>query len=153
MNQDNKQVATIKLRIPLGSATPGGATAASLAQKGILGKMFYDRFNEQTKNLKDPSNKPVAVKVHCFEDKSFEITHHSTESTSAIVKGFLEADLQVIKGKKRLKSKSGGRLTIKRAQVEEIAKLKQKDLCVKSFENAIKTVEGTLRSMAINIEG
>ncbi len=144
MSQENKQVATIKLKIILGSATPGANIASPLGQKGVSAKMFCDNFNELTKHLKGKVTQPVHVKVHVFADKSIKITYGNVLNVSDLVKEAL--------GVKTLKSPATGRLTIKRQKVEEIAKRKQEDLCVVSLEKAIKTIEGTLRSMAINIE-
>lgn len=144
MSQENKQVATIKLKVVLGSATPGGNIASSLGQKGVSAKMFCENFNELTKHLKGKITQPVHVKVHVFADKSIKITYNNTLNVSDLIKEAL--------GVKTLKAPTSGRLTIKRNKVEEIAKKKQEDLCVVSLEKAVKTIEGTLRSMAINIE-
>jgi large subunit ribosomal protein L11 len=144
MSQENKQVATIKLKVVLGSATLGGNISSSLGQKGVSAKMFCDNFNELTKHLKGKVTAPVLVKVRVFADKSIQISYGNTLNTTDLVKEAL--------GLKTLKTPTTGRLTIKRSKVEEIAKKKQEDLCVVSLEKAIKTIEGTLRSMAINIE-
>lgn len=143
MSQEKKQVATIKLKVIPGSAVPGGAIAAPLGQKGVPAKMFCEKFNELTKHLKGVMVEAVSVKVLCYNDKSFDITYSTASTVSGLIKKLLNL--------KEIKSKTG-RLTVTRLQVEEIAKKKQVDLCVKSFENAVKTIEGTLRSMAINIE-
>jgi large subunit ribosomal protein L11 len=145
MSQDNKQVATIRVKVIPGGATPGGAIAAPFGQKGVSVKMFVDNFNELTKDRKGTITKPVAVKVKVFSDKSIEIIPSFALSVSDLVKEALNI--------KSIKSTTAGvRLTIKRQKVEEIAKLKQADLCVKTFEKAVKSIEGSIRSMAINIE-
>ena len=143
MSQDNKQVATIKLKVILGSAVPGANIASPLGQKGVSAKMFCENFNELTKHLKGKVAQPVHVKVHAFADKSIKITYGNNLNVSDLVKEAL--------GVKTLKSTTG-RLTISRNKVEEIAKKKHPDLCVTSFEKAVKTIEGSLRSMAINIQ-
>lgn len=143
MSQDNKQVATIKLKIIPGSATPGGNVASSLGQKGVSAKVFCDNFNELTKHLKGKITQPVNVKVNVFSDKSIKITYNKVVTVSDLVKEAL--NVKILKA-------NDGRFTLKRSKVEEIAKKKQEDLCAYSFDKVLKTVEGTLRSMRINIE-
>jgi large subunit ribosomal protein L11 len=143
MSQDNKQVATIKLKLILGSATPGGNIASPLGQKGVSAKMFCDNFNETTKHLKGSNTQPVNVKVLVFADKSIKIIYNKALTISDLVKEAL--------GVKVLKN-TEERFSLKRNKVEEIAKKKQEDLCAYSFEKVLKTVEGTLRSMRVNIE-
>lgn len=144
MSQASKQVATIKLKVIPGSAVPGGAIAAPLGQKGVSAKNFVENFNEITKNQKGSVLQPVGVKIKVFEDKSIQIIANKALSVSDLVKETLKIP--------SIKSTTGTRLIMKRHQVEEIAKKKQADLCVKSLDKAISIITGTLRSMAINIE-
>lgn len=145
MSQEKKKiVATIKLKLIPGSAKLP-EVAAALGQKGIPGKTFVDRFNTETSHIKAVPNVKYHVKVISYDDKSFEIICHNQPPVSELVKKATGWDL--------IKSKDGTRLTIKREKVIEIAKLKMADLCVRTEESAIRVVEGSLRSMALNIEG
>jgi ribosomal protein L11 len=143
MSQDIKQVATIKLKIIPGSATPGGNVASSLGQKGVSAKTFCDNFNQLTSHLKGKITQAVNVKVHVFSDKSIKITYSIAPTIADLVKEAL--NVKVLKA-------GDNRFTIKRSKVEEIANKKKEDLCAYSPEKRLKTVEGTLRSMRVYIE-
>lgn len=145
MSQDKKQiVATIKLRL-----VPGAAklpeVASILGQKGVPGKTFIDRFNTDTANIKATPNTKYNVKVIVYNDKSFEIICMSKPNVSDVIRQAT--------GWKTIKSTDSGRLTITQDTIKKIAKEKMPDLYVRTEEAAIRTIEGTLRSMAVNIEG
>ena len=145
MSQEQKKiVATIKLRL-----TPGSVklpeVAAALGQKSIPSKVFVDRFNTETSNIKAIPGMKYHVKVLSYSDSSFAIVCPHQPSTSVLVKKAL--------GCEQIKSNTTARLSIKREKVVEIAKLKMQDFYVKTEKEAVSIVEGTLRSMAINIEG
>jgi large subunit ribosomal protein L11 len=153
MSQEKKKSFTLKLKnLQLGNVLPSNSShlASVLGSKGVGAKMFYDQFNTLTGPLKDPNNDPVYTEVICYSDKSLEIRYKKAPPVSFLVKKILG----IVKEKKNKKEKTTEkvRLFITKAQIEEIAILKQQDLNVSSLEKAIKTIEGTVRSMSIGIK-
>ena len=135
--------AQIKLHVPAALANPAPPVGPALGQHGVNIMQFCKQFNELTKG-KDGLILPVVISV--FEDRSFTFIIKSPPSSILLKRAANLAKASGISGKETI-----GKVTKK--QVEEIAKLKLPDLNTNSMEQAIKTIEGTARSMGIAIEG
>jgi large subunit ribosomal protein L11 len=137
-----KIVAQVKLHIPAGQANPAPPVGPALGQHGVNIMQFCKQFNEQTKN-KEGLILPVIITI--FEDKSFSFIIKSPP-TSVLIKRMANlAKASGNAGKEII-----GKIT--RSQVEEIARQKLKDLNTQDINKAMRIVEGTARSMGIQIE-
>ncbi len=133
--------AKISLQIKAGEANPAPPVGPALGQHGVNISEFCTRFNEQTKNQ---TGDVIPVEITIYQDRSFDLTFKQPPISSLLKKA---AGLE--KGSASpLKDKVG---KVSKAQVEEIAKRKMPDLNTKDLEAAMKMVEGTARSMGIEI--
>jgi large subunit ribosomal protein L11 len=137
-----KVVGQIKLQIPGGAANPSPPVGPALGQRGVNIMEFCKQFNAQTQNT---AGLVVPVIVTVYADRSFTFI---TKSPPASILLLRAAGIE--KGSPTPNKTKVGKVT--RAQVEEIAKTKVKDLTAKDVEAAIKTVAGTARSMGIEVE-
>jgi len=133
----------IKLQIPAGKATPAPPVGPALGQHGVNIMEFCKTFNARTAK-DDGLIIPVVITV--FSDRTFTFV---TKTPPASILLLRAAGVQKGSGVPN-KTKIG---TVTRKQVEEIARLKMPDLNAASVEAAIRTVEGTARSMGMEIEG
>ena len=133
----------IKLQIPAGQATPAPPVGPALGQHGVNIMEFCKTFNART--AKD-QGLIIPVVMTVFSDRSFTFV---TKTPPASILLLRAAGLQ--KGSGVPNKNKVGKVTKK--QVEDIAKTKMPDLNAASLEAAIKTVEGTARSMGIEIQG
>jgi len=136
-----KVVGQIKLQIPAGAANPSPPVGPALGQRGVNIMEFCKAFNAQTQNMQ---GLVIPVIVTVFSDRSFTFI---TKSPPASILLLRAAGLE--KGSPNPNKNKVGKVS--RAQVEEIAKTKTKDLTAKDLEAAVKTVAGTARSMGIEI--
>jgi large subunit ribosomal protein L11 len=137
-----KVVVQIKLHVPAGQANPAPPVGPALGQHGVNIMQFCKQFNEQTKG-RDGLILPVVISVH--EDKTFSFIIKSPPSSVLLKRAANLAKASGTAGKETI-----GTVTLK--QVEEIAKLKQKDFNTADMAQAIKTIEGTARSMGIVVD-
>lgn len=135
--------AQIKLHVPAAQANPAPPIGPALGQHGVNIMQFCKQFNEQTKG-RDGLILPVVINV--YEDRSFSFIIKSPPSSVLLKRAANLAKASGTSGKEII-----GKVTKK--QVEEIAKLKAKDLNTADLSEAIKIIEGTARSMGIAIEG
>ena len=134
----------IKLQIGAGIANPAPPVGPALGQHGVNIRDFCEAFNNATHEISKGMILPVIITV--YEDRSFTFIVKSPPASRCILK---HTNLQ--KGSSEPnKSKVG---TITRAQLEEIAKIKEADLNGATLEANIRTIEGTARSMGVLIEG
>ena len=131
----------IKLQIPAGQATPAPPVGPALGQQGVNIMEFCKTFNARTQGQQGLI---IPVVITVFSDRSFTFV---TKTPPAAVLLLRAAGIQ--KGSGVPNKNKVGKVT--RQQVEEIAKTKMPDLNAASLEAAIKTVEGTARSMGIEI--
>ena len=131
----------IKLQIPAGKATPAPPVGPALGQQGVNIMEFCKTFNARTQ-AQDGLIIPVVITV--FSDRSFTFI---TKTPPAAILLLRAAGLQ--KGSGVPNKTKVGKVTSK--QVEEIARTKMPDLNAASLEAAIKSVEGTARSMGIEV--
>jgi len=138
-----KITAQIKLHVPAGQANPAPPVGPALGQRGVNIMQFCKQFNEQTKG-REGLILPAVITV--YEDRTFTFIIKSPPSSILLKRAANLAKASGISGKEII-----GKVTKK--QVEEIAKLKMKDLNSADLNCAIKIIEGTARSMGIAIEG
>jgi large subunit ribosomal protein L11 len=131
----------IKLQIPAGAATPAPPVGPALGQHGVNIMEFCKTFNARTQGQQGLI---IPVVITVFSDRSFTFV---TKTPPAAVLLLRAAGIQ--KGSGVPNKNKVGKVTKK--QVEEIAKTKMPDLNAASLEAAIKTVEGTARSMGLEV--
>src|SRR5437868_7177314 len=131
----------IKLQIPAGQATPAPPVGPALGQQGVNIMEFCKTFNARTQGQQGLI---IPVVITVFSDRSFTFV---TKTPPAAVLLLRAAGIQ--KGSGVPNKNKVGKVTKK--QVEEIAKTKMPDLNAASLDAAIKTVEGTARSMGIEV--
>jgi large subunit ribosomal protein L11 len=136
-----KVVAQIKLQIPAGAANPAPPVGPALGQRGVNIMEFCKAFNAQTQSM---AGFTVPVVVTVFSDRSFTFVTKSPPASNLLLKA-----AGVEKGSATPNKNKVGKVT--KAQIEEIAKTKVKDLTAANIEAAMKTVSGTARSMGIDI--
>jgi large subunit ribosomal protein L11 len=138
-----KIVGFIKLQIPAGKANPSPPVGPALGQRGLNIMEFCKAFNAQTQGMEPGLMLPVVITA--FADKSFTFILKSPPATVLIKKA-----IKLDKGSARPHTDKVGKIT--RAQLEEIAKTKQKDLTGADLDAAVRTIAGTARSMGVTAE-
>jgi large subunit ribosomal protein L11 len=136
-----KVIGVIKLQIQAGKATPAPPVGPALGQHGVNIMAFVKEYNERTANQ---AGLVIPVEITVFEDRSFTFVT-KTPPAAVLIKKAL--GLETASGTPN--TKKVGRLT--RAQVREIAETKMPDLNAKDIEGAMRMVEGTARSMGVEI--
>jgi len=139
-----KIVGYVKLQVPAGKANPSPPIGPALGQRGLNIMEFCKAFNAQTQGMEP--GLPIPVVITAFADKSFTIVLKTPPASILIKKA---AGIQ--KGSPKPHTDKVGKVT--RAQVEEIAKLKMKDLTAANLDAAVRTSAGSARSMGITVEG
>jgi large subunit ribosomal protein L11 len=134
----------IKLQIPAGKANPAPPIGPALGQHGVNIMEFCKAFNAKTAN-DDPDMK-VPVVITVYADRSFTFETKTPPAADLIRKAS-----GIPKGSGKPNREKAG--TISRAQIEEIARRKMPDLNTTNLDSAIRTIEGTAKSMGLNIEG
>jgi large subunit ribosomal protein L11 len=137
-----KVKAIIKLQIPAGQANPAPPVGPALGQHGINIMAFCKDYNERTASQ---TVNIVPVEITVFDDRSFTFIT-KTPPTSDLLKKALSVE----KGSGASGREGVGVLS--RAKLREIAELKSKDLNATSIEAAERIIEGTARSMGIEVE-
>jgi large subunit ribosomal protein L11 len=136
-----KVIAEIKLQIPAGAANPSPPVGPALGQRGVNIMEFCKAFNAATQAQ---AGLIIPVIITVYADRSFT---YITKTPPASV--LLKRAAGLEKGSGEPRKKMVGKVT--KAQVEEIAKLKLPDLTAKDLAAAIRTVEGTARSMGLTV--
>ena len=137
-----KVMTTIKLQIEAGKATPAPPVGPALGQHGVNIMSFVKEYNEKTSSQ---AGNIVPVLVTVYEDRSFSFITKSPPASDLLRKA---AGIDKGSGNPRL-DKVG---KIPRAKVKEIAEMKMVDLNAADVEGAMKIIEGTARSMGIEVE-
>ena len=133
----------VKLQLPAGKATPAPPVGPALGQHGIALMNFCKEYNERTQAM---AGQIIPVVITVYEDRSFTFVTKTPPAADLLRKA---AGVQ--KGAGNPKTTKVGRVSPD--QVREIAELKLKDLNAVDLEGAIKQVEGTARSMGIEVAG
>ncbi|MDF1497783.1 MAG: 50S ribosomal protein L11 [Patescibacteria group bacterium] len=132
----------VKLQIPAGKANPAPPIGPALGQAGINIQEFCTRFNNESKDL---GNDIIPVEISVYEDKSYTFIMKTPPASALLKKA---AGVQ--KGSKEPQKDKVGKVT--KAQLQEIAELKMKDLNANTVEGAMNIIAGTARNMGIKIE-
>ena len=134
--------AIIKLQIEAGKATPAPPVGPALGQHGVNIMGFCKDYNEQTKNQ---AGTIVPVEITVFEDRTFTFITKTSPASDLLKKA-----INIEKGSGASAQQKAG--TITPEKVQEIARLKMKDLNAVNIEGAVRIIEGTARSMGIEVK-
>ena len=134
----------VKLQVPAGAANPSPPIGPALGQRGLNIMEFCKAFNAQTQGI-EPGT-PLPVVITAFADKSFTFIIKTPPATAMIKKA-----IKLDKGSAKPHLDKVGKIT--RAQLEEIAKTKMKDMTAADLDAAVRTIAGSARSMGVNVEG
>ena len=136
-------VGQAKFQVPGGQATPAPPVGTSLGKYGINLGQFVQQFNDRTKEF---NGTPIPVVVSVYTDRSFDFITKSPPAAA-----LLKQAAGVVKGSGVPNKEKVGKVTV--GQIEEICKAKMNDLNASDMENACRLIEGTARSMGIEVEG
>ncbi len=139
-----KPEGSFKLQVPAGSANPSPPIGPAMGQRGINIMEFCKAFNDKTADME--KGMPIPTTVTFYKDKSFEI-HVATPPASYML---LKAG-KFKKGASKVGTEIIGSVTTK--QLKEIAEFKMQDLNANDVTAAMKIIEGTARSMGIEVKG
>ncbi len=134
-------IAKVKIQAKGGQATPAPPIGPALGQHGVNIGQFVSQFNERTREL---NGMVVPVELTVYKDKSFEFIVKSPPAAE-----LLKQAAQVAQGSGEPNKNKVGKVSAQ--QVRDIAKVKIKDLNAFSLEQAAKMIEGTARSMGIEV--
>ena len=132
---------TIKLQIPAGKANPSPPVGPALGQHGVNIMEFCKAFNERTKNQEGTI---IPALITIFSDRTFTFITKTPPVSFLIKKA-----AKLAKGANAPKKETVGSIT--RSSVKEIAQLKMVDLNAKDMDGAIKIIEGSVRSMGLEV--
>jgi large subunit ribosomal protein L11 len=134
----------VKLQVPAGAANPSPPIGPALGQRGLNIMEFCKAFNAQTSKME--KNTPIPVTITVYQDRSFTF-----EMKTPPVSFFIKKAAKLESASKTPGITKAGSIT--KAQVKEIAEQKMKDLNCNTIEAAMKMVEGSARSMGIEVAG
>lgn len=135
-------IAQIKLQIEAGKASPAPPVGPALGQHNVNIMEFVKAFNDKTKNMEEGTIVPVLITV--YSDRKFDFVIKTPPASFLLKKA-----AKIIKGSSEPNKTKVGKVTMK--QIEEIAKIKMKDLNTNDLEKAKKIIMGTARSMGLEI--
>jgi len=138
-----KILGLIKLEIPAGKANPAPPVGPALGQRGVNIMEFCKAFNEATSKLEPETPVPVVITV--YADRSFTF-----ETRTPPASWYVRRAVGAAKGSPAPHKEKIGVLT--RAQAEEIARAKMPDLNAAGLEGAVRMVQGSARSMGVEVE-
>jgi large subunit ribosomal protein L11 len=132
----------IKLQVSAGKANPAPPIGTALGPQGVNIMEFCKQFNAKTANMGDIK---IPVVITVYADRSFTFITKTPPAAD-----LLKKVLGITKGSSKPNREKIG--TVTRAQIEEIAKTKLPDLNTTSLDSAIRTIEGTAKSMGLQIK-
>lgn len=138
-----QMVGQAKFQVPGGQATPAPPVGTSLGKFGVNLGQFVSQFNERTKEFKGT---PIPVVVTVYNDRSFEFITKSPPAAA-----LLKLAVGIAKGSGEPNKTKVGKVT--RAQIDDICQKKMADLNARDLEHARRMIEGTARSMGLEVEG
>ncbi len=138
-----KPRAIIKLQLQAGKATPAPPVGPALGQHGVNIMAFVKEYNERTGSQ---AGTIIPVQITVFEDRSFNFVTKTPPASE-----LLRKSLGIEKGSDQARRNVIG--SVNRNAIRQIAELKMKDLNAGSVDTAIKIIEGTARSMGIEVTG
>lgn len=139
-----KVEAYVKLQIPAGKANPSPPVGPALGQRGVNIMEFCKAFNAATQNIEQGLPTPVVITV--YSDRSFTFITKTPPASVLIKKA-----AGISSGSGKPNTDKVGKLN--RAQLEDIAKIKEPDLTAADLAAAVRTIAGTARSMGVEVEG
>ena len=139
-----KVQAYIKLQVAAGMANPSPPVGPALGQHGVNIMEFCKAFNASTEKVE--KGLPIPVVITVYNDRSFTFVTKTPPASVLIKKA-----LNLKSGSSRPNTEKVGKIT--RAQLEEIAKMKEPDLTAADMDAAVNTIAGTARSMGVDVEG
>jgi large subunit ribosomal protein L11 len=142
MAPKKKVLANVKLQIRAGQATPAPPVGTALGQHGVNIMDFCKQYNDATQSM---AGQVIPVELTIYEDRSFSFITKQPPAAELI-----KLATGVEKGSGEPNREKVGRLT--QAQVREIAERKMADLNANDVENAMRIVEGTARSMGVEVD-
>jgi large subunit ribosomal protein L11 len=142
MAPKKKVLAKVKLQIRAGQATPAPPVGTALGQHGVNIMDFCKQYNDATQSM---AGQVIPVELTIYEDRSFSFITKQPPAAELI-----KLATGVEKGSGEPNREKVGRLT--QAQVREIAERKMADLNANDVENAMRIVEGTARSMGVEVD-
>lgn len=134
--------ARVKLHIKAGEATPAPPVGPALAPHGINMGEFCQKFNDATREMKGFK---IPVDIMIYEDRSYDFIVHQPQASE-----LLKRVAGIEKGSGTPNKLKVGKIS--KTQLEGVAKQKMVDLNTDSLEAAVKTIEGTAKSLGITIE-
>ena len=134
----------IKLQVPAGAANPSPPIGPALGQRGLNIMEFCKAFNAKTAQMEKGT--PIPVVITAYQDRSFTF-----EMKLPPMSFFLKKAAKIQGGSKTPGRGSAG--TVTKAQIREIAEAKMPDLNCESVESAMAMVEGSARSMGLEVAG
>jgi len=138
-----KLKAIVRLQLEAGKANPAPPVGPALAGHGINIMAFCKEYNARTSNM---AGTVVPVEITIFTDQSFTFVTKTPPAAVLLMKA-----VGIPKGSGTPNSVKVGKVT--RAQLEEIAKTKMKDLTAADMDAAVRTIAGSARSMGLVVEG
>lgn len=136
-------VGQAKFQVPGGQATPAPPVGTSLGKFGINLGQFVQQFNDKTKEY---NGTPIPVIVSVYNDRSFDFVTKSPPAAS-----LLKQAAGIAKGSGEPNRNKVGKVTM--AQIDDICQKKMEDLNASDLDNARRLIQGTARSMGIEVEG
>lgn len=138
-----KVEAYIKLQVKAGMANPSPPVGPALGQHGVNIMEFCKAFNAKTESVE--KGLPIPVVITVYNDRSFTFETKTPPASILIMKA-----LNLTKGSSEPHVNKVGKIT--RAQMEEIAKMKEPDLTAADMDAAVRTIAGSARSMGVDSE-
>ena len=136
--------AYIKLQVKAQEANPSPPVGPALGQHGVNIMEFCKAFNAQSQGIE--KGLPIPVVITVYSDRSFTFVMKTPPASILLKKA-----VGIQSGSGRPNTEKVGSVT--RAQLEEIAKMKEPDLTAASLDAAVRTIAGSARSMGLNVEG
>jgi len=136
-------VGSAKFQVPGGQATPAPPVGTSLGKFGVNLGQFVQQFNDRTKEY---AGTPIPVIVNVYNDRSFDFVTKSPPAASLLKKA-----AGIVKGSGVPNRDKVGKVTI--AQIDDICRTKMADLNASDLEHARRIIQGTARSMGLEVEG
>jgi len=134
----------IKLQVPAGAANPSPPIGPALGQAGLNIMEFCKAFNAKTQNMEQ--GMPIPTVITAYQDRTFTF-----ETKTPPASFLLKKAAKLKKGASNVGTEIVGSVT--KAQVQEIAEAKMADLNAKDMEGACRMIEGSARSMGIEVKG
>ncbi len=136
-----KVKAMIKLQVPAGKANPAPPVGPALGQHGVNIMEFVKQYNERTA---DQMGMIVPVEITVYEDRSFTFITKTPPAATLLIK-----EAGIPKGSGEPNTRKVGKVTAE--QIRKVAEIKMPDLNANDIDNAILIIEGTARSMGLEV--